>query len=73
MMLASSLRVNSMARAICASDRWASDMSKIDSDAPGFGRYPLCRDEYSQALNIFVPASIKETLVEDSRRRFKEE
>jgi hypothetical protein len=73
MALASPLPVNSMLRAICANDRWESDMPNNESDPPGFERYPLYRNEYSQALNIFVPASIKETLVENSRRRFKEE
>ena len=48
-------------------------MSKKDSDPTGFERYPLYRDEFSQALNIFVPASVKKSLVEDRVRRFKEE
>ena len=48
-------------------------MSNKDSDPQGFERYPLYRDEFSQALNIFVPASVKKSLVEDRVRRFKEE
>jgi len=48
-------------------------VSERDSTSPDFERYPLYRDEYSQAMNILVPTAITETLVEDRRRRFKEE
>lgn len=47
-------------------------MSETDSNPPGFERYPLYRDEYRRATEIFVPSAIKEHLVEDSLRRFKE-
>src|SRR5450830_395356 len=48
-------------------------MSDSNFDPPGFQRHQLSRDDYRRAIELFVPTRLKNVLLEDEKRRLREE
>jgi ATP-dependent Lon protease len=48
-------------------------MTDSDSNPPGFQSYVLSRDDYRRPIELLVPTYLKDVLIEDVKRRLKEE